>query len=434
VKGGQAVNTLIKNAKVLVFEDGKLITKDADIAIQGNKISQITKIKTDFEFQKIIDARNMLAMPGLINAHTHLSMILFRNYADDMPLFEWLTKKIWPLEEKLTAEVVYRGSILGIAELIKSGVTGFLDMYFFADETIKAALKTGVRAYIARGLTNEEEGKEVQLNETRRLFKEYHNKDGRVKIFAGPHAPYTCSPRYLEKVIELSKELDIGIHIHLAETRKELDESTQKWGKTPIKHVYDLGLFKRPTIAAHCVHVNDEDIQILAKSKVSVAYNPTSNLKLASGFAPVEKMQNEGVNVALGTDGASSNNNLNMFEEIHLASIVNKCVNYDAVSVPAETAIKMATINGAKALGIQDELGSLEVGKKADIILIDLRKPHFVPLNNPLSAMCYAAQSSDVHTVIVDGKILMENYELKTIDIEKAMYEAEEASRKLIGA
>ncbi len=428
------MNILIKNTKALVFEDEKMVVKKADIAVEGGEISQIGKIRTDFDAQKVIDAEDMLAMPGLINAHTHLSMNLFRNYADDMPLWDWLTKKIWPLEERLTAEAVYRGSILGIAELIKCGVTGLLDMYFFAEETINAALETGVRVYIARGLTDEEEGKEIRLQETRELYKKYHQQASRVKIFAGPHAPYTCSPQYLEKVIALSKELDIGIHIHLSETRKEVDESIQKWGKTPIKHVYDLGLFERPTIAAHCVHMSEEDIEILTDCGASAVYNPTSNLKLASGFAPIEKMLKAGVNVALGTDGASSNNNLNMFEEMHLASIVNKCVNHDAVSVPAETAIKMATINGAKALGVEKELGSLEVGKKADIILIDLKKPHLCPLNNPLSAICYSAQSSDVHTVMVDGKILMENYELKTIDIEKAMYEAEEAARKLIGA
>jgi len=428
------MNTLIKNARVLLCEDGRLLTKEADIAITGNKISQIGKIEENLEFQKVIDAKNMLAMPGIINAHTHLAMILLRNYADDMPLFDWLTKKIWPLEANLTPELIYSGSILGIAELIKSGVTGFLDMYFFAEETIRAALETGVRVYIARGLTDEEEGKEVHLNETRRLYDEYNGRDGRVKIFAGPHAPYTCSPRYLKKVIELAQELDIGIHIHLSETRKEVDECIEKWGKTPIKHVYDLGLFERPTIAAHCVHLNDEDIQILAESKVSAVHNPSSNLKLASGFAPVEKMLKAGVNVALGTDGASSNNNLNMFEEMHLASIIHKAVNYDAVSVPAEDVIKMATINGARALGVDDELGSLEVGKKADIILIDLNKPHLVPLNNPLSAICYSAQGSDVHTVIVDGKVLMENDELKTSDEEKAMYQAAEAARKLVGA
>ena len=428
------MNILIKNAKVLSFEDGKAVVKKADITVENGNISQIGKIKTDFEAQKVINAEDMLAMPGLINAHTHLSMNLFRNYADDMPLWDWLTKKIWPLEERLTAEIVYRGSILGIAELIKSGVTGFLDMYFFAEETIKAALETGVRAYIARGLTDEEEGKEIRLKETRELYRKYHEKSGRIKIFTGPHAPYTCSPQYLEKVIDLSKELNIGIHIHLSETRKELDESIQKWGKTPIKHVYHLGLFERPTIAAHCVHVDNEDIEILAECGVNVVYNPTSNLKLASGFAPIEKMLKAGVNVALGTDGASSNNNLNMFEEMHLASIVNKCVNHDAVSIPAETTIKMASINGAKALGVEKDLGSLEVGKKADIIFIDLKKPHLCPLNNPLSAIYYSAQGSDVHTVMADGKILMENYELKTIDIEKAMYEAEESARKLIGA
>lgn len=428
------MNILIKNAQVVICKDEEVMVKKADIAIKGATISQIGEVKGDFEAQKVIDAKNMLAMPGLTNTHTHLSMNLLRNYADDMPLWDWLTQKIWPIEERLTAKAIYRGSILGIAELIKSGVTGFLDMYFFAEETIEAVLETGVRAYIARGLTDEEEGKEVRLMETRELHKKYHEKDGRIKILAGPHAPYTCSPKYLKKVIALSEELDIGIHIHLSETQKEVDENIQNWGKTPIKHVYDLGLFERPTIAAHCVHVSDEDIEILADCGVSAVYNPTSNLKLASGFAPVEKMLESGVNVALGTDGASSNNNLNMFEEIHLASIVNKCVNNDATSLPAETAVKMSTINGAKALGVEKDLGSLEVGKKADIILIDLKKPHLCPLNNPLSALCYSAQSSDVHTVMVDGKILMENYELKTIDIEKAMHEADEAARKLIGA
>lgn len=423
---------LIKNAQVLVFEGEKAVVKKADIGIEGSRIVQIGEVKADFDAQRVIDASNMLAMPGLINTHTHLSMNLFRNYADDMPLWDWLTKKIWPLEEKLTAEAVYWGSTLGIAELIKSGVTGFLDMYFFAEETIKVVLDTGIRAYIARGLTDEEEGKEAHLEETRELYQKYHEKEGRIKIFAGPHAPYTCSPRYLEKVRALSDELGIGIHIHLSETQKEVDESIEKWGKTPIKHVYDLGIFERPTIAAHCVHVNDNDIEILANCKVSVAHNPTSNLKLASGFAPIEKMLKANVNVALGTDGASSNNNLNMFEEMHLASIINKCVNSDATSVPAEAVIKMATINGAKALGVEKELGSIKVGKKADIILIDLNKPHLCPLHNPLSAICYSAQGSDVHTVIVDGNILMENYELKTIDVEKAMYKTAECSRKLI--
>lgn len=430
--GGRSLNTLIKNAWVLLFEGDKTTVRKSDIAIENENIIKIEEEIKDFVPHKVIDAEDMIAMPGLINAHTHLSMNLLRNYADDMPLWDWLTKKIWPIEEKLTKQAIYHGSILGIAELIKSGVTSFLDMYFFADQTIEAALETGVRAYIARGLTDEEEGKEVNLQETRELYKKYNQKDGRIGIFVGPHAPYTCSPRYLEKVIALSQELGTNVHIHLSETRKEVEESIEKWGVTPIEHVYNLGLFKRPTIAAHCVHINDEDIDILAENKVSAVNNPTSNMKLASGFAPVGKMLKAGVNVALGTDGASSNNNLNMFEEIHLASILNKCVDNDATSVPAATAIRMATINGAKALGMKDKLGSIEVGKKADIILIDLKKPHLCPLNNPISAISYSAQGSDVHTVIVNGKILMENYELKTIDVEQAMYEADKASRELI--
>lgn len=377
------MNILIKDVQALIFEDERAVVKKTDIGIKGCEITEIGEVKDDFAAQRVIHAKNMLAMPGLINTHTHLSMNLFRNYADDMPLWDWLTKKIWPLEKRLTKEAIYQGSILGIAELIRSGVTGFLDMYFFAEETIKAALETGIRAYIARGLTDEEEGKEVQLAETKTLYEKYHGESGRIKIFAGPHAPYTCSPKYLKKVVDLSEKLDIGIHIHLSETRKEVDESIQKWGKTPIKHIYDLGLFERPTIAAHCVHLDREDIEILAACNVDVAHNPTSNLKLASGFAPIERLLEAGVNVALGTDGASSNNNLNMFEEMHIVSILNKCVNNDATSVPAETVIKMATLNGAKALGDEKILGSLEIGKKADIILIDLNKPHLCPLNNP---------------------------------------------------
>lgn len=425
---------LVKNGEVLRFEKDKSVVDRADIGIEDSKIVQVGEISEDFKADKIIDAKNMLVMPGFINTHTHLAMNLFRNYADDMLLQDWLTKKIWPLEKKLTAEAVHWASVLGIAELIKSGVTGFLDMYFFAEETIMVALETGIRAYIARGLTDEPLGMELQLRETRELYRKFDGKEGRIKIFAGPHAPYTCSPRYLKKVKALADELGIGIHIHLSETRQEVTDSIQQWRKTPIKHVYDLGIFERPTIAAHCVHVDDDDIQILKECNVSVAYNPTSNLKLASGFAPVEKMVKAGVNVSLGTDGASSNNNLNMFEEIHLASIVNKCVNYDATSIPAETAIKMATINGAKALGVDNELGSIEAGKKADIILIDLDKPHLCPVHNPLSAICYCAQASDVHTVIVDGKILMENYELKTIDLEKAMYNTNRCAQKLTGS
>lgn len=427
------MNILIKNATMVPIDDKSENIRDTKIAIEKDRIVFIGEIPDDFKPDKVIDAKGGLVLPGLINCHAHIAMSLFRNYADDLPLMRWLKDKIWPMEEKLTPEDVYWGSMLGVAELIKSGVTCFLDMYFFMEETAKAAEQAGIRAVLARGLVGGDDDDGTRFQETRNLYKNWHNAaGGRIKIMAGPHAPYTCSPGYLKKVADLARELNVGIHIHLSESADEVEESYNKYGKSPIKQMHDLGLFDIPTVAAHCVHICDEDIDIMAEDKVSVVNNPTSNLKLANGFAPVEKMINKGVNVALGTDGPSSNNNLNMFEEIHLAAIVNKSVNHDATSIPAITALKMATINGARALCMEKDIGSIETGKKADLIIIDTQKPHFYPMHNVVSAIAYSAQGSDVKTVIVDGKVVMEDYEIKTIDMEKAMFEAQRVAEELM--
>lgn len=429
------MSILIKNVTLLPMGDKKEPIEDTNIYIEGDKIQYIGELKEDLKVDRVIDGKNKVAMPGLVNAHTHISMSLLRNYADDVPLYEWLTQKIWPVEANLTEEDVYWGAMLSIAEMIQSGITCFSDMYFFMEEVGKAAEETGIRGVLSRG-TIEEESEALnkeKLDYTRNLYKNWNGKaDGRIKVMVAPHAPYTCSPAYLEKIIDLAKELGAGIHIHLSETKKEVEDSFEQYKKSPIKHVYDLGLFEIPTLAAHCVHVSDEDIEILSANGVSVVNNPGSNLKLASGFAPVEKMINRGVNVALGTDGSSSNNNLNMFEEMNLAAVINKAVNESAVSIPAITAIEMATSNGAKALNWEDEIGSIEVGKKADLILVDMNKPHLYPRHNVVSALAYSCQASDVETVIVDGKVLMEKYELKTIDIEKVMYNAEKTAHSLV--
>lgn len=429
------MSILIKNVTLLPMGAKKEPIEDTNIYIEGDKIQYIGELKEDLKADKVIDGKNKVAMPGLVNAHTHISMSLLRNYADDVPLYEWLTQKIWPVEANLTEEDVYWGAMLSIAEMIQSGITCFSDMYFFMEEVGKAAEETGIRGVLSRG-TIEEESEALnkeKLDYTRNLYKNWNGKaDGRIKVMVAPHAPYTCSPAYLEKIIDLAKELGAGIHIHLSETKKEVEDSFEQYKKSPIKHVYDLGLFEIPTLAAHCVHVSDEDIEILSANGVSVVNNPGSNLKLASGFAPVEKMINRGVNVALGTDGSSSNNNLNMFEEMNLAAVINKAVNESAVSIPAITAIEMATSNGAKALNWEDEIGSIEVGKKADLILVDMNKPHLYPRHNVVSALAYSCQASDVETVIVDGKVLMEKYELKTIDIEKVMYNAEKVAHSLV--
>ncbi|WP_028992309.1 amidohydrolase [Thermoanaerobacter thermocopriae] len=429
------MNLLIKNIALLPMEGEQTIIESTNIYIKGDTITYIGEINPDMKVDRVIDGTKKIAMPGLINAHTHLGMSLLRNYADDVPLFDWLNKHIWPVESRLSAEDIYWGSLLSMIEMIYSGSTTFCDMYFFMEEVAKATEEVGIRGVLTRGIIEESDAKanKEKLRDTRELYNTWHNKaKGRIKVMVGPHAPYTCSPSYLKEIVELAKELNTGVNIHVAETSQEVKESFQRYGKSPVKHLKDIGVFDVPTVAAHCVHVSDEDIEILKEMKVSPVYNPTSNAKLASGFAPVNQMLKKGINVALGTDGPASNNNLNMFEEIHFAATINKALNCDALAVPALEALKMATINGAKALLWDKEIGSIKVGKKADIVIIDIDKPHFYPHNSLISALAYTAQASDVDTVIINGKIIMENREIKTVDVERVIYNVEKRAKDLI--
>ncbi|MFA5577173.1 MAG: amidohydrolase [Tissierellaceae bacterium] len=424
---------LIKNVGLVPMDYRKELVENTNIYIQDNKIVHIGDIRQDLEVERVIDGKNRLAMPGLINSHTHIGMSLLRNFADDLPLHKWLSEKIWPTEAKLRAEDVYWGSLLSMVEMIEGGTTAFCDMYFFMDEVARGLEESGLRGVLTRGLIEEAGKSQDKLRETRELYENWHGRgDGRIKVMVAPHAPYTCSPDFLIETMELAKDLNTGIHIHLSETKKEVEDSLKLYGKTPIRHVYDLGLLDLHTIGAHCVHVNDEDMDIMKEKSLYPVNNPGSNLKLASGFAPVDQMLKKGIPVALGTDGSSSNNNLNMFEEINLAALVNKAVNLDAVSVPAMSALEMATVNGAKALDWYQDIGSIEVGKKADLILIDLDKPHFYPRHHVISSLAYTVQASDVDTVIVDGNILMEKREIKTLDVEKIKYMAEKHAKQLI--
>lgn len=426
------MNILIKNPSVLCFDKEKVFIEKKDIAIKDGLIQYIGEIPENFEYDKLIHATDKLVMPGLINTHTHLPMSILRNYADDLPLWEWLTEKVWPIESKLTEEIIYWGTMLSIAELIMSGVTCFNDMYNFADTVAKAAQDAKIRGCICDTLFDKTRDDQSDFKITRDLYKRWHKSNNdRIRVFVGPHAPYTCSADYLKKIIPLAKELKTNIHIHLSESIKEIQDSMKAYGKSPVKHLYDLGLFDVHTLAAHCVHLSDEDIKILKDKNVQVLNNPVSNLKLANGFSPVDKMLKSGINVSLGTDSSCSNNNLNMFEEIKLASILNKGVTKDSTTIPAATALRMATINGAKALGIEDKVGSIEVGKCADIILIDLNKPHLYPKHNMISSLVYSVQGSDVDTVIVDGNILMENRKLTTINLEEVMNNAQLCAEKL---
>ncbi|ACI19265.1 amidohydrolase [Dictyoglomus thermophilum] len=420
---------LIEDVNILI--DDKIV-ENKNILIENDIIKQISDSKSFERIDYIIDGKNKIALPGLVNTHTHLAMTLFRGFADDLPLEEWLEEKIWPQEAKLTADDVYWGSLLGICEMIRGGTIAFSDMYFFMDEMAKAVAESGIKASLSVGMIGIAGDENETLNRGVSFAKNWHNaEDGRIRVMLGPHAPYTCPPSFLEKVIDKAIEMSLGIHTHLSETYLEVENIKNMYGLTPIRLMDRVGLFNVPVLAAHCVFVDDEEIEILSEKGVGVAHNPQSNLKLASGVAPVKKMLEKGVKVGLGTDGPASNNNLDMWEEIRLVATLHKGVERDPICVPARDALIMATKNGMEILGFENS-GIIKEGYKADLILVDVNKPHFYPRHNLVSHLVYSASSSDVDTVIVDGRILMEKRELKTLDEEKIMYEAEKRAFELI--
>ena len=421
---------LLQNADVLLAA-GKV--KQASIAIEGTKIKTIGDVPDNWQADRIIDCTDMLAIPGLINAHTHAAMTLFRSYADDMLLMDWLKNKIWPAEANLTDEDVYWGTLLAIAEMLRSGTTSFADMYFFMSEAARAVEDSGIRAVLSRGMAGVAPTAEQALKESEVFYKEWHNgADGRITVMLGPHAPYTCPPAYLRRVVDLAGRLGAEIHIHLSETAGEVADCIKQNGKSPIALMDELGVLDCGVLAAHCVHVSPEDMAIMAAQKVRVAHNPGSNMKLASGIAPVPDMLQAGIVVSLGTDGAASNNNLDMIEEIRLAATLHKVHRLDPLAIPATAAIDMATRQGAIALGLGSITGTLAVGYKADIVLLDMRSPHWYPRHDRSSLLAYAAAGADVHTVLVDGRILLDNRRLTTIDEERLMAEVQQRSIRLL--
>lgn len=425
---------LLDNICLIPMSGGEAYLKDAYLVIEGQYIKAIGQGAAPVDqYDKVIDGQNRVALPGFVNTHTHAAMTLLRGYADDMPLMDWLEKKIWPLEAKLTADDVYWGTMLAITEMIKSGTVCFADMYFFMDAAARAVANSGIRAVLSRGMIGVGPENELAFSESREMVKKWHDSnDGRIKCMLGPHAPYTCPPDYLKRVIELSEELEVGLHIHVAETKGEFEDIQRLYGSTPVVHLDKIGLFNRQVVAAHCVHLSQEDIKILAAKRVGVAHNPESNMKLGSGIAPVQEMLAAGITVALGTDGASSNNNLDMLQEMRSAAYLQKVHLMDPTVIPALQALQMATVNGARALGLESEIGQLRPGFKADIIIMDLKHPHMLPVYDPVSNIVYSAQASDVETVIVDGKILMEDRVIKAFDEEEVLAKAREAAMRLV--
>lgn len=422
------MNILIENVKILTMADGEVI-KNGNIYIENEKIKKITSDNIDFSYDKKIDGKNYLAMPGFVNAHTHVGMSLFRNFSDDVELMTWLNEKIWPLEDKLIEEDIYWASLLSHAEMIMTGTTSFADMYYFEDQTIKALEKSKMRAQISRGLTLEDKDY-TKIKENIDLFKKYENsQNGKINIAFGPHAVYTTDKNYLKEINKYAKKYKMPIHIHLSETKTENTDCMKRFNQSPTEVFEECGIFENKTIAAHGVYLSDKDLDILSKYDVSVVHNPSSNLKLSSGFLDCTRVINKKINLAMGTDSSASNNNLSMIKEISLTSLVSKYNNPQ--NLKAYDVLKMATINGARALGLDDKIGTLEEGKLADIILIDLNNPNHTPQNNLISSLPYSTFDKDVSYVIINGDLVYDDKKFVYLNEEEIIKNAEESFQKL---
>ncbi|WP_405306231.1 amidohydrolase family protein [Methanobrevibacter sp.] len=424
---------LIKNA--LILNPNNFENRKQSLLIKDDLIAEISDEIDDSNVDKIIDAEGKILLPGLINTHTHLSMTLFRGLADDLSLDSWLNDHIWPMEANLNGDYCYIGALLGAVELIKSGTTTFSDMYFYMEDVARAVEDAGIRAVLSYGMIDfgDAERREAEIKENMALFEACNGMaDGRIKVFFGPHSPYTASEELLIKVRELADEHNIGIHIHVSETQKEINDSLDEKGLRPFEYLEKIGFLGPDVVAAHCVWLSDEEIEIIKKHDVKVSHNPCSNMKLASGIAPVSKLIENDICVSIGTDGASSNNNLDLIEELKTASLLQKVSTLDPKVLTSDEAIEMATIKGAETLGLSDEIGSIEVGKKADIILIDTNSANMVPDSSSLSSnVVYSANGSNVDTTICNGKVLMENKKLTVLDEDEIYARAKQAIKEL---
>lgn len=428
---------LIRDATIVTMDDEHRVLPHADLVISGSEIARMRtsgEAHPEVPSDRVIDASGMVAVPGLINAHTHCAMTLLRGYADDMPLMPWLEERIWPVETKLEADDVYWGTLLGIAEMIRAGVTCFNDMYHYFESAARAALDSGMRAVVSGVLLAFLPDADERLEHAIEFAREWRDKgDGLLVTMLGPHAPYTVPNHFLDRVIEGAREVGVGIHIHVSETRREVEESRRDYNQTPVERLSDIGLLDvDPIAAAHCVHLTAGDIDTLVEKRVGVSHCPGSNMKLASGVAPIPKLLEAGAIVGLGTDGPASNNNLDVLEEARLAALLHKTHTGDPTAVPAYTALAMATRGSAEALGIGDRVGRIQAGMKADIALLDFRQPHLFPPHDVISHLVYAARAGDVRTVFVNGRPVMLDRKLLTIDEEEVYGRVRDRLKRLV--
>jgi len=428
------------------IENGTFVTMDGDkpvmkghVVVEGDTIVYLGEAHPGqlVEGADKVSGAGLAFMPGLINTHGHAAMTLLRGFADDMVLQDWLQTKIWPMEGRYTNVDVKWGTSLAALEMLKSGTTAFVDMYDHMNEVAQVVEQSGMRGVLTRGVIGlcPEDVQRAKLAEAVQFAKDWHGKaDGRITAMISPHAPYTCPPAYIEQFVQASHDLDLPMHTHMSETLAEVEQNVRDYGRRPVEHLDKLGMFSRPSLVAHAVHLTDEEIALLAERGVAVSHNAASNLKLASGVARVPDLLRAGVTVALGTDSASSNNNLDVFDEVRLAALIHKGVSGDPTAVPALEALRMGTVYGAKAIWQEDRIGMLRVGMKADLIAIDIDQPHYYPRTDLLSHLVYAGSGRDVKHVWVDGEQLVKDRQTLRLDEEQIRAEAQKCYERLNGA
>ncbi|MFH1241614.1 MAG: amidohydrolase [Pseudomonadota bacterium] len=436
----KAPDILIDGGILITMVEDEEPISDARVFIDDGRITRIQRVEEERDKscspREVIDARDCLVMPGLINGHTHAAMSLFRGIADDLPLREWLFEKIFPAESRfLNPDTVYWGSLLACLEMISSGTTCFADGYFFQDGTVRAVKESGLRALIGQGVIDfpapgVEDPKE-NIAAARRFIEDWQGFSGLITPDVFCHSPITCSERTLRAATELSQEFNLPLQIHLSETREEVTEIMKRAGVRPVHYLDGLGVINSSLIAVHAVHLDHGEMECLREKGVRIVHCPESSMKLGSGTARVSNMLKMGLTVGLGTDGCSSNNNLDLFQEMDIAAKLSKVTEQDPGSLDARTALRMSTRWGAAVLGLEKEIGTIEEGKKADIIVVDLNSPHLCPLYNPYSAMVYAADGADVKDVIVNGKVLMKDRKHITLDPQEIMKRVKGISRNI---
>jgi 5-methylthioadenosine/S-adenosylhomocysteine deaminase len=429
------MSILIKNVDVVTLDGDGTVLRDATIAVDGRTILAVGEPPLDFQPDEVLDGSNHVAVPGFFNAHCHSPMTLVRGWAEDLPLDRWFNERIWVAESALSSDDVYWGAALAACEMIRSGCAGYNDLYFYMDRVAEVVGQAGMKASLAWNLFGLGPGREIgaDLDGVLAFVERWQGEaDGRIRTVLGPHSPYICPPAFLQEISALAKERNLPLHIHLAESPEQVETSLQQYGRTPVAHLEACGVFDVPCTAAHALCLSAEDVAILEGHAVTVAHCPITYMKLAMAVNDLTALMRAGVNVGIGTDGPGSNNDMDMKAAVRFTALLQKYETRDAQVLPADVSLRMATANGARAMGFADS-GMLAPGMAADIVLFDFDRPHLYPRHDLIANLVHAARGSDVSHAIVDGRLIYRNGEILTLDEEKIKAEAERHARRMVG-